>query len=59
MFWVWHTSLRSDDSTLISTRNTVTLELGFFASRTGRSEMQCAALGFPYVVNLKMDNSLK
>ena len=56
---MWHTSLRSDDSTLISTRNTVTLELGFFASRTGRSEMQCAALGFPYVVNLKMDNSLK
>ena len=30
-------------------------ELGFFASRIGR----CAALGFFYVVNLEMDNSLK
>ena len=30
-------------------------ELGFFASRMGR----CAALGFSYVVNLEMDNSLK
>ena len=38
---------------------TVTLELGFFASRIGRSEMQCAALGFPYAVNLEMDDSLK
>ena len=38
---------------------TVTLELGFFASRKGRSEMQCAALGFPYAVNLEMDDSLK
>ena len=34
---------------------TVTLELGFFAS----AEMQCAALGFPYAVNLEMDDSLK
>ena len=30
-------------------------ELGLFASRVGR----CAALGFFYVVNLEMDNSLK
>ena len=30
-------------------------ELGFFASRIRR----CAALGFFYVVNLEMDNSLK
>ena len=34
-------------------------ELGFFASRIGRSEVGCAALGFFYVVNLKMDNSFK
>ena len=34
---------------------TITLELGFFAS----AEMQCAALGFPYAVNLEMDDSLK
>ena len=30
-------------------------ELGFFASRVGC----CAALGFFYVINLEMDNSLK
>ena len=36
-------------------------ELGFFASRIGRSEMEGVALGlFMYiVVNLEMDNSLK
>ena len=34
-------------------------ELGFFSFRIGRSEMECAALGFSYVVNLEMDDSLK
>ena len=34
-------------------------ELGFFCFRIGRSEVGCAALGFFYVVNLIMDNSLK
>ena len=34
-------------------------ELGFLASRIGRSEMECATLGFSYVVNQEMDNSLK
>ena len=38
---------------------TVTLELRFFASRIERSEMQCAASGFPYAVNLEMDDLLK
>ena len=35
--------------------------LGFFASRIGRSEMECSALGsvLMYVENLEMDNSLK
>ena len=27
--------------------------------RIGRSKMQRTALGFPYAVNLEMDNSLK
>ena len=34
-------------------------ELGFFASRIGRSEMEYTALGFSYIVNLEMDNSLE
>ena len=35
-------------------------ELGFFTSRIVRSEMECTALGFSYVVeNLVIDNSLK
>ena len=35
-------------------------ELGFFASRIGRSEMECAALGFlMYAVNLEMNNPPK
>ena len=33
-------------------------ELEFFTSWIGRSEMECAALGFSCLVNLEMDNSL-
>ena len=34
-------------------------ELGFFCFSDRRSEVGCAALGFFYVVNLKMDNSFE
>ena len=37
----------------------VMLSLEYFASWIRRSEMECAALAFSYVVNLERDNSLK